>query len=124
VDRSVSPNEQDVDLVLSFLAYPWATIFSWGGFVFGLLVNLGIIISSLPFYFDYSGRGAGMLSWYLIAGRWALFAFLVGVPCGITAMMKGRRRLGRYGIVLGLTPAPLAYILLSIATRLFNAHFR
>jgi hypothetical protein len=113
-----SLDEPKIDVSL-----PWAAIFSWGGYIFGLFANISMVFACLPFYVDHSSRGPGMIFWFIGIYEFALVAFLIGVPCGIVAIKKGRRRIGWSGLILGFTPAPLAFALLEIATKLFNLPF-
>ena len=82
-----------------------------------------MVFACLPFYIDHSSRGPGIILGFILLGQYALIAFLIGVPCGIIAIKTGRRRIGWSGLILGFTPAPLAFALVEIATKLFNLQF-
>ena len=105
------------------LTFPWAAFFSWGGLVFNIFVNVCIVYGSLPEFYSHEDIGPGIMIGFIALFYKAVICFLIGMPCAILAIKKGRRRVGWLGVIFALTPAPLALALLKAAMHLNGLKF-
>jgi hypothetical protein len=112
----------DIQASSSF-SFPWAALFSWSGLLFNIYVNLCIIYGSLPEFYSHQNIGPGIMIGFIGLFFTAVICFLVGIPCAILAIKKGRRRVGWLGVAFALTPAPLALALLKAAMQINGLHF-
>jgi hypothetical protein len=105
------------------LTFPWAAFLSWGGLVFNIFVNVCIVYGSLPEFYSHEDIGPGIMIGFIALFYKAVICFLIGMPCAILAIKKGRRRVGWLGVIFALTPAPLALALLKAAMHLNGLKF-
>ena len=105
------------------LSIPWTPLLSWGGLLFNIYVNASIVYGSLPEFYSHQNIGPGIMIGFIGLFFTAIICFLIGIPCAILAIKKGRRRVGWLGVVFALTPAPLALGLLKAAMHLNGLHF-
>jgi hypothetical protein len=105
------------------LSIPWTPLLSWGGLLFNIYVNASIVYGSLPGFYSHQNIGPGIMIGFIALIFMAIICLLIGIPCAILAIKKGRRRVGWLGIVFALTPAPLALGLLEGAMHLNGSHF-
>jgi hypothetical protein len=105
------------------LSIPWTPLLSWGGFAFSLIMNASIVYGCLPVFFRHENLSAESMFWFIILALVAILTFIIGMPCAILAIMKGRRRIGWLGIIIALTPAPLGLILMETAMHLNGLHY-
>ena len=105
------------------LSFPWTPLLVWGGLTFNISVNASIVYGSLPLFYRHDNLGPGMIFWFITLFEVAVISCLIGLPCAIFAIKKRRRRVGWLSLVLALTPAPLALILLKMAMHLNGLQF-
>ena len=88
---------------------PWA---AWS-FGLGAFFNLVIVVNAVPFLFVPHGHGVRPMGWAVLMFVTAGAALWLGLPLALLSRLRGERgRLAGWGIVLSLTPLPLALILL------------
>ena len=101
----------------------WVPLLSWGGLVFNIIVNVSNVYGSLPVFFRHDNIGPMAIFYFIGLFIQAIICILIGFPCAILAIKKGRRRMGWLGIILALTPAPLSLTLLKTAMYLNGLKF-
>jgi len=98
-------------------------VISWGGFIFSIFINVSIVYGCLPTFFRHTNLGPSMIFWFINLFSMAIVTCIIGIPCGILAIRKGRPRVGWLGVALAITPAPLGWALLKVAMHLNGLQF-
>jgi|GEM_PF-6498297 hypothetical protein len=101
------------------LKFPWAAFFAWAGLVIGILGTGYVALISFPFYgFHHQELGHGVMIWMAFVFMTGFWSFLIGLPCAIVGIIKGRRLIGWLGVLLVLLPVPLGWAMLKTAMAL------
>jgi hypothetical protein len=74
-------------------------------------------------YFFYHRVGPGEMIGFVLLGECALTVFILGPPCAIIGIVKGRRLMGWTAFVLVIAPFPLAILLREVAVVLMGIQF-
>lgn len=102
--------------------FPWAGFFSWAGLLIGLFGTGRAVLMALPFFWNHSDLGPGIMFWMWAVLLTAFYTFLLGLPCAIVAIVKRRRLAGWLGVFLVMAPAPLAFAMFNTAMRINGFH--
>ena len=107
---------------LSF-SFPWAGFFAWFGLLTGMFGTFRATLLTYPFFWLHHDIGNGGVLWFGFVCITAFYTFLIGLPCAIVGLIKGRRLIGCLGVIFSIAPVPLACAMLHIAMALNGFHF-
>jgi hypothetical protein len=99
-----------------------AAFSSWSGLIVGILGTGFVADLSYPFFFIHHNIGPGGAIWMGIVTFIAGVTCLLGLPCAIVGIIKGRRLVGWLGVVFTLAPLPTGMVMLKVAMRINGVH--
>src|ERR1700722_11737650 len=73
------------------LSFPWLAFLSWVGLGVGIMGTGSVVLSSYPFFLIHNDIGPGVMFWMIGIFWTAVVTFLIGLPCGILAIKKGKQ---------------------------------
>jgi len=111
-----------LDHPLPALIIPGAAIFAWAGLVVGIIGIIRAVLLSYPFFLLHHDIANGAVLWFGFICITAFETFVIGLPCAIVGIVKGRRLIGWLGVVSSVIPAPLGFAMLRIAMVLNGFH--
>ena len=94
----------------------------WSGLIVGILGTGFVAFLSYPFFSIHHNIGPGGAMWLGIVLFIAGVTFLLGLPCAIVGIVKGRRLIGWLGVVFTLAPLPTGIVMLKVAMMINGVH--
>jgi hypothetical protein len=94
----------------------------WSGLIAGILGTGFVIYFSYPLLYIHHDIGPGGSVWLGVVIFIAGITFLLGLPCAIIGIAKGRRLIGWLGVLFTLAPLPTRMAMLRIAMRINGIH--